>query len=107
MTNSAKRDKKVQRKGRFDIGGLIIKQIIATAICFAFVLGMQNCQNSVISSYADALGRALKHNTDWKYSVDSVGKWIKEQFKISESAPADEQSNYQALPNSTQEITFQ
>ncbi|MBQ3573227.1 MAG: hypothetical protein IJA16_01380 [Clostridia bacterium] len=102
-----KRDKKIQKKDKFDIGGLIIKQIIATAICFAFVLGMQNCGHPVISDYADSLGHALRYNADWENAANSVTNWVKEQFNTSDTPSSEEYNTNQSLPTSAQEIIFQ
>ncbi len=106
MQNPTKKDKKIQKKDKFDIGGLIIKQIIATAICFAFVLGMQNCGHPIISNYADSLGHALRYNTDWENAANSVTNWIKEQFNTSDKPSSEEYNSNQSPPASAQEITF-
>lgn len=106
MSNSEKKDKRIEKKDKFNIGGLIIKQIIATAICFAFVLGMQNCGHPIITSYADSLGHALRHNADWGKAVNSVTDWVKEQFNIFDTPSTEENGINQSYPTSAQEITF-
>lgn len=107
MPNPTKRDKKIQKKDKFDIGGLIIKQIIATAICFAFVLGMQNCGHPVISNYADALGHALRYNADWENAANSVSNWVREQFNTPDTPPSEEDNTNQDPSPAAQGITFQ
>ena len=99
MSNPSKSNKKNQEKSAFSFGGLIIKQIIATAICFAFVLGMQNCGHPVISDYADSLGHALRYNIGWENAVNSVTKWVKEQFSNSNAPSSEEDSSNQSHPS--------
>ncbi|MEE1012884.1 MAG: hypothetical protein U0L92_01025 [Clostridia bacterium] len=45
-------------------GQLLLKQTAAVLICTALVWGMQNMDSPRINSYADALGRALRHESN-------------------------------------------
>ena len=104
MPNPTKKD---QKKKQFDLVGLIIKQIIATAICFAFVLGMQNCGHPVISNYAVSLGRALRYETDWKNVANSVTEWFKKQFGEFDTFQSEQENSGESQTPISQEITFQ
>lgn len=45
-------------------GQLLLKQTAAALICTALVWGMQNMTSPQINGYADALGRALRHESN-------------------------------------------
>lgn len=62
---------------------LFVKQLTASICCAMVVWGMCNVKVPKINSYADALGNALRYETDLtgiKEKGIAIGQWIKERF---------------------------
>lgn len=59
------------------IAALTAKQIAAAIVCFAVVLGMKNSPNVKFKNYADSLGKALRHDTNWEETVSEAISKIK------------------------------
>jgi len=62
---------------------LFAKQLTAAICCGMVVWGMCSVRVSKINDYADALGRALRYETDltqFKEKGAAIGQWIKERF---------------------------
>lgn len=73
---------------------LFVKQLTAS-ICFAMIVwGMCNVKVPKINGYADALGAALRYETDlsvaWEKGTE-VAEWIKERFAKEEEVNTIEQ----------------
>lgn len=73
---------------------MFVKQLTAS-ICFAIVVwGMCNVKIPKINGYADALGVALRYETDLsviKEKGSEVAQWIKERFAKEEEENTIEQ----------------
>lgn len=99
--------KKEKSKPRNSLFALIAKQIISASICFAFVLGMQNCGNTRLLSYAHSLGLALRYDTDLKAVSEDISSWFKSTLPISSHGDDSNDTDNQILLPITDDITFQ
>lgn len=78
------------------LGKLILKQTSASLLCLAVVLGMHNASSPHLNGYADALGKALRYETDIS-ALLQIGDTVKERFFPAEDSPP--------LPESDQPLT--
>lgn len=60
-------------------GQLLLKQTAAALICTALVWGMQNMDSPKINDYADALGRALRYESNLS-SLAQTGEDLKNKI---------------------------
>ena len=71
------KDKKNKPEG---VSSIFIKQIVASIICVAFVMGMKFCGNTRMANYTDSLGYAIRHDTDWSIIYTSVVSWVENKI---------------------------
>lgn len=90
---------KALRRG-WGIGSLLLRQVIAAAVCFAVVYGMQGSGNTYLNNYAASLGRALRYDANFEQVTRNAAEWIKERFL----PIIDKEEEAPALPDG---VTFQ
>lgn len=106
------KDNKVPDRKSKGLFSLLLRQIIATFICVAFILGMKYCGNDRISSYADSLGYAIRQNPDWNASAASILGWFEDKLPVlfdspSTDNPVVENEDINSPKPVADEITFQ
>lgn len=72
-----KHNEKSQSIGTRNFPKLFLKQITASILCTAFILGMNSCDNVNLNQYATAFGNAIRYNFDFKQTAKEVANWIK------------------------------
>lgn len=94
MITMPKETRKVNKTSS-KLGSMLVKQIIAAAVCFAVIYGMHGSDNTYLNNYANSIGRALRYDADFAQSAKSVANWVKEQLSPEQT------------PSDTEGITFQ
>ena len=79
MQNNRKKFKKITNWGKI-LFRLILKQTIAALLCFCIAFGMHNTNSSPFRSYADALGRAMRYESDFGNLIQ-LGEEITDKLK--------------------------
>lgn len=64
MQNNRKKIKKIPNWGK-SLFRMILKQTIAALLCFFIAFAMHCATSSPLRSYADALGRAMRYESDF------------------------------------------
>lgn len=97
-----KHNKKSQNISTKNSPKLFLKQIAASILCTAFILGMNNCDNVSLNQYATAFSNAIRHNFDFKQTATQVVNWIK-------GAVAEEEKDFTDNDTATYDdsVTFQ
>ncbi len=99
MAKETAREKTSKKSGTGRITSLLIKQVIAAAICFTVMYGMSESNNTYLKNYASSLGRALRYDAKWEETTKTAAVWLKNRiFK------AVEEEEEQNLPSG---VTFQ
>lgn len=52
----------------------LIKQTVAALLCLLIALGMHSAKSTSVRAYADALGRAMRHESDFSKLVQIGGE---------------------------------
>lgn len=103
MSSKTRTDNNTSDNHRGGLLSAVIRQSIAAFICIAFVLGIKFCGNPRMSLWADSLGYAIRQNTDWNTTADSVLSWF--ENKMSDVFDSSNDDSPEANSN-TGEITF-
>lgn len=72
-------------------GNLFLKQTAAAVVCAAVVYGMHAAKTPGINRCAEALGRALRYESDLSIFSDageSLSRWLRSKFPASAPDPA-------------------
>ena len=64
MQNNRKKSKKIPNLVKI-LFRMMLKQTIAALLCFIIAFAMHNAAFSPLRSYADALGRAMRYESDF------------------------------------------
>lgn len=69
---------------------LVVKQIITALLCLFVIIIMKHSGNTKLSRCTDALGKALRYDTNWREKVEETVSEIK---RISLPETSDSPSN--------------
>ena len=79
MQNNRKKIKKIPNWGK-SLFRMILKQTIAALLCFSIAFGMHSAASTLLRSYADALGRALRYESAFGNLIQ-LGEEITDKLK--------------------------
>ncbi len=79
MQNNRKKSKKLPNWGK-SLLRMMLKQTIAALLCFSIAFGMHNATSSPLRSYADALGRAMRYESDFGKLIQ-LGEQMTDKLK--------------------------